>query len=507
VAAASQANVDRAGPDSRHGERTAWLTLATVMVGTLLVGLDRTVVNLAVPDIIGDFGKSVSTAGWIGTAYIISNAIFIPVFGKLADTIGPRRIHLFGLLGFLGTSLLCGLSWNFWILIVFRVLQGFLGAAVFPTALALIAVHFTDPRHRTQAFGIWSAAFAASIALGPLVGGPLIDNLSWRWVFYINFPVCLVALFMLGRFVPHDRQRFHLESFDWVGATLLGASLTALVVVLERGPNWGWGSAEAIVAYVCVIAFGAAFAALERRVADPLVDPGVLRNRTLTTALLVSFVTFAGMVGAMYLLPVFAQTFLGYDATETGFLLMPMAAGLMLVAPFSARLGLPARVMVSLGVATSALGILLLSRIDVTATSLQMTIPLVLLAAGIGMGMAPLTNAATASVPASEFGMASGVLNLTRNLAGAVGIALFGTLLTSLSETNVLNLGDNVVVNQPSPAVMQTLPMLIEVKGQVEAYGDVFRVGSILMFCGALLALTLRRVPGDPGQDEPAAVH
>ncbi|MDE1944583.1 MAG: MFS transporter, partial [Patescibacteria group bacterium] len=163
-----------------------WLVLTTVMVGTLLIGLDRTVVNLALPKIISDFGISVSTAAWIATAYIISNAVFVPVFGKLGDLLGNRAIYFWSFVGFIIVSILAGLSWNFSSLVSLRVLQGLVGAAVYPTAMSLIAKSFADPKARAQALGIWSSSFAVSMVIGPLLGGYLIDNFSWRWIFFIN---------------------------------------------------------------------------------------------------------------------------------------------------------------------------------------------------------------------------------------------------------------------------------------------------------------------------------
>src|SRR5487761_2391659 len=189
-----------------------WLVLTTVMVGTLLIGLERTVVNLALPKIITDFGITVTTAAWIATAYIISNAIFVPVFGKLGDLFGNRIIYLWSFVGFIIVSMLAGLSWGFGSLVFFRVLQGLVGAAVYPTAMSLIAKSFSDPRARAQALGIWSSSFAVSAVIGPLLGGYLVDNFSWRWVFFINLPIGIAGLIMtllwLPKDAPTERGRF-----------------------------------------------------------------------------------------------------------------------------------------------------------------------------------------------------------------------------------------------------------------------------------------------------------
>jgi EmrB/QacA subfamily drug resistance transporter len=481
--------------------------LATVMVGTLLVGLDRTVINLAVPSVIGDFDISVPTAGWLATAYLISDSVFIPVFGKLGDMVGDRRVYAWGMWGFLITSVLCGLAWNYWVLVFFRVLQGLVGAAVFPTALSLITRSFRDPGQRTQAFGIWSASFAASIALGPLVGGPLIDNFSWRWIFYINFPISLAGLWMAQRYVAADLKPARLRAFDWQGAVLLGLALAALILVLERGREWGWTSPGAMAAYATMVGAGAWFMAYERRVDDPVIDLKLFRNWALSSSLAVSLVSFAAMVGTLFLLPVFAQQMLGYDATESGLVLLPMAATLMIVAPVGTKLtaGMPMRIPVVLGLAISAVGIFLLADLDVMTGALDLIIPLVVLATGLALGFAPLTAVATNAVPGSDVGMASGILNLTRNIGAAVGIALFATILDNLVEGNVFELARGTVVEQAAPAVMTALPQLIAAKAQIDAYSTVFGIASIVMLIAGFVALALREPEGEGATSPEAA--
>jgi len=192
-----------------------WMVLATVMVGTLLIGLDRTVVNLGLPGMISDFHTTVSSTGWIATGYIIANAVFVPVFGKLGDKVGNRNIYFWSFIGFIVTSVAAGAAWNLSSMVVFRVLQGLVGAAIYPTAMALIARTFADPNARTQALGIWSASFAVSSVLGPLIGGPLIDNFSWRWLFYINLPVGILGIFMTLAYLPHDKPVDTKPGFDY----------------------------------------------------------------------------------------------------------------------------------------------------------------------------------------------------------------------------------------------------------------------------------------------------
>lgn len=493
---------------AQHKTHSPWIVLATVMVGTLLIGLDRTVVNLGLPGMISDFGITVSSAGWIATSYIISNAVFVPVFGKLGDKLGNRVIYLWSFVGFTVISVLAGLAWNLTSMIVFRALQGLVGAAVYPTAMALIAKTFDDPAARTQALGIWSASFAVSAVLGPLIGGPLIDNLSWRWLFYINLPVGILGILMTLWYLPHDKPVDTKSGFDYKGASALAVALSSLVLVLEKGRDWGWLSWESLLSYAIVAVFLFLFYRIEKRAYDPVVDLKLFTNPIYSNILLLSFITFGGMMGAMFLIPVFAQTYLGLDATHTGFLFIPMALTMFVAAPLGGKLSqiLPLRYLVAAGMAIGAFGIYLFSGLDVKTTSLDLMLPLIVFAAGLGLGMAPMTAAATNSVPANEVGVSSAVLNLVRNIAGAVGIAFFGTILTSLIESNVLELGQDAIINAPSPQVMQEVTALIILKGQIMAYGEVFVIAAGIMAVGVFVALFLRQPPEQPKRDDNAAV-
>src|SRR3989344_511389 len=492
---------------AQHKTHSPWIVLATVMVGTLLIGLDRTVVNLGLPGMISDFGITVSSAGWIATSYIISNAVFVPVFGKLGDKLGNRVIYLWAFIGFTVVSVAAGLAWNLTSMIFFRAIQGLVGAAIYPTAMALIAKTFDDPAARTQALGIWSASFAVSAVLGPLIGGPLIDSFSWRWLFYINLPVGILGILMTLWYLPHDKPVDTKTGFDYKGSMTLAVALSSLVLVLEKGREWGWLSWESILAYAIVDAFSILFYRIERREDDPVVDLKLFTNPIYSNILLLSFITLGGMMGAMFLIPVFAQTYLGLDATHTGFLFIPMALTMFIAAPLGGWLSriMPLRYLVSAGMAIGAFGIYLFSGLDVKTTSLDLMLPLIVFATGLGLGKAPMTAAATNSVPANEVGVSSAVLNLVRNIAGAVGIAFFSTILANIIESNVLQLGQDTVINAPSPAVLQEVTALIILKAQIMAYGEVFVIAAGIMAIGVFVALFLRQPPEQPKRTEDSA--
>lgn len=474
-------------------ERLRWMVLLTVIVGTFLGRLDQTIVNLALPKIIDDFSISVTSAGWIATAYILANAVFVPIWGKLGDTLGRKKIYIIGFSVFIVGSVLAGIAWNLQSMIVFRVLQAIAGSADYPTAMAILAVTFPGQKERAQALGIWSASFAAAAVFGPLLGGPLIDNFGWRSVFLVNLPVGLIGLFMAQAYITESVSDRKPLRFDWLGSIVLGVALSAVVLVLDKGLDWGWTSWNSILAYVVSIIFTVVFVLIERSHPEPIVDLKFFFNKVFVSALINNFVVFMGMMGGLFLVPVFAQAFLGLDATGTGFLFMPMAAAMMFAAPIGGRLTgkVQAKYVIFASTVVAAGGIALFTGLDVRSGVIDIVIPMFIMAFGMGFGMAQRTSIVAAAVPQHEIGVASSVLALARNIAGAFGIAIFGTVLTNAVKDNVLALAQNATVNVKDPASVGKVMALIGLKAQVQAYDTVFLIGAILVFAGAFLSLLM----------------
>lgn len=470
-----------------------WWILATVIVGTFLGRLDQTIVNLALPKIITDFSITVSSAGWIATAYILANAIFVPIWGKLGDTLGRKKIYILGFTIFIFGSVLAGLAWNLSSLIVFRIIQAIAGSADYPTAMAILAVTF-EGKERAQALGIWSASFAAASVFGPLIGGPLIDAFGWRSVFIVNLPVGIVGLLMALRFIKESTSEVKSVFFDWWGAITLGIFLSGLVLVLDKGSDWGWLSLKSYICYLVIVVFLWAFIKLERNVKEPIVDLDFFKIPAFVNTLVNNFVVFMGMFGAIFLIPVFAQTFLGYTATQSGLLFMPMAAAFMISAPIGGSLigKVQARYVIFSSTIGAAISIYFLKFLDPRSGALTIIIPLVFMAFSLGFGMAQRTNIIASVVDPSEIGVASAVLALVRNAAGAFGIALFGTLLNRRILTNVLTINKYSTLNTHDPTSMGTYISLITLKAQISAYSYVFLSASIVIFLGAFIALWLR---------------
>jgi DHA2 family multidrug resistance protein len=477
------------------GSSLRWWVLVTVIIGTFLGRLDQTIVNLALPKIISDFSITVSNAGWIATAYILANAIFVPIWGKLGDTIGRKKVYIIGFAMFIIGSVLAGLSWNFPSLIVFRVIQAIAGSADYPTAMSIIAVTFKEGKERAQALGIWSSSFAAAAVFGPLIGGPLIDNFGWRSIFLVNLPVGLLGLFMAIKFVHESRAMQKMVYFDWWGALSLGGALSALVLVLDRGSDWGWLSVGSIICYALCIALFKIFVMIEKRVKEPIVDLNFFKMPTFVNVLANNFIVFMGMMGSMFLIPVFAQTFMGYTATQSGYLFMPMAAAMLLASPVGGALigKVKAKYVIFASTVVAALGIFLFSvYLDPKSSAMDIIIPLCIMAFGLGFGMAQRTNIVASIVNPHEIGVASSILALVRNIAGAFGIAIFGTLLSNNINSNVLKINSFSFIHSINPLDFQKYIALIELKAQVDGYVYVFLVSAIIVFLGAFTILFLK---------------
>ncbi len=480
-----------------------WWILLTVIIGTFLGRLDQTIVNLALPKIISEFGITVSSAGWIATAYILANAVFVPIWGKLGDMIGRKKVYILGFSIFIFGSVLAGLAWNLSSMIVFRVIQAIAGSADYPTAMAIIAVTFKEGKERAQALGIWSSSFAAATVFGPLLGGPLIDTFGWRSVFLVNLPIGILGIYMALRFINESRSEVKVRFFDWWGAITLGGTLSALVLVLDKGFDWGWFSLSSLICYFAITVLFGLFIKIEQKVPEPIVDLKFFKIPSFVNALLNNFIVFMGMMGGVFLVPVFAQTFLGYNATESGYLFMPMAAAMMIASPLGGMLSgkIEARYVIFASTLVASIGIFLFSYLDPRSGAIDIIIPMMVMAFGLGFGMAQRTNIIASAVPQSEIGVASSILALARNISGAFGIAIFATILNNRINSNILTINSFSHLYSQVPLDIQKYIALIILKAQVDAYDYVFLVASVVVFIGSFAALALKTK-----KDQPAVI-
>jgi len=480
-----------------------WWILLTVIVGTFLGAMDQTVVNLAVPKIMLDFNILTTDAAWIATAYILANAVFVPVWGKLGDTIGRKKVYLWGFSIFIVGSILAGLSWDLGSMIVFRIIQAVASSADYPTAMAIIAVNFSNGKERAKALGIWSSAFALAIVFGPLLGGPLIDIFGWRSVFLINLPIGLLGIAMALTFIPESVSDKKSVSFDWWGAITLGIALALLVFGLDRGYDWGWTSLPIMACFAGSGLFLAIFYRIDSTHPEPIIDFRFFRIPAFVFSLVNNFLIFMCLMGGMFLIPIFDQTFLGLTATETGLQFVPMAFCIMAAAPIGAGLvgRLQPRYVIAASTLVAAVGLFLFTGLDVRSSSLDVIIPLIVMMFGMGFGMSQRTGVIAAVVPNEEIGSASAVLALVRNVSGAFGIAIFATLLNISIEDNMLAIASHSVINVHTPVVMETATLLMDLDAQILAYHTIFIIGSLIMVGAAGLALLIDVKKSMEGKD------
>ncbi len=478
----------------KNDSSAKWWVLATVIVGTFLGRLDQTIVGLATPKIITDFGITVTTAGWISTAYIIANAVFVPVWGKLSDTWGRKKVYVLGFVVFIIGSVFAGLAWNFPSIIVFRIIQAIAGSADYPTAMAILAATFAAGKERAQALGIWSASFAAAVVFGPLIGGPLIDSLGWRSVFLINLPVGIVGLIMALVIIRETTSGETVKKFDLWGAVALGVALSALVLVLEKGLGWGWFSPKSFLAYGVTIVAGLIFIGIENNHPDPVVDLKFFRLPVFVNVLANNFIVFMGMMGCVFLIPVFAATYMGLDATQTGLLFLPMALGMMIAAPLGGQLTgkVQPRYVIFASTLVASAGLFLFMGLDPRSGSIDIVLPLFVMALGMGFGMAQRTNIIASAVPDHEVGVASSVLALARNIAGAFGIAVFGTILNNATASKAIDTARLSSLNVFTPSNYAVFTALVTLKAQIAAYRIVFLSAGFVLLFGAVTSLAIK---------------
>ena len=479
--------------ETTSGEQNSlrWMILLTVMIGTFLGRLDGTVVNLALPKIINDFSITVDQASYIATAYILANAIFVPIWGKLGDSIGRRRVYVLGFTIFIVGSVLAGLAWNLDSMLVFRIIQAIAASADYPTAMAIIAVTFPNGKARAQALGLWSSSFMVAIVFGPLIGGPLIDNFGWRSVFLVNLPVGILGLVMAMVFIRESRSERRSMNFDFGGALTLGLALSALVLVLDKGIDWGWLSLNSLLCYLAIIVFGYIFYRIDSVHPEPLVDFKFLRIGPFNSALINNFITSMALSGGVFLIPVFAQNFLGFTATQTGYLFMPMAFVMMAASPLGVSLvgKVQPRFVIAASTFIGAVGLFLFTGIDARSTAMDLMMPLSVMAFGLGFGMSQRTSIIAAVVPTSEIGIASSVLALVRNIGSAFGISVFATILGGAAEDSMVRIIRYSIINTTDALLKAEAMALMALKAQIDAYRVVFLTAAGVLVVGTILVL------------------
>ena len=502
-----------------------WWTLIAVSVATFMLLLDITVVNVALPSIREDLGASFADLQWVVDAYALTLAALVLTAGSLADRLGRRRLFAWGLGIFSVASLLCALAPDPTFLNLARAVQGIGGAIMFAVSLALVAQEFPAGRERGTAMGIYGATIGVAVAIGPLVGGALTDGLGWESVFYLNVPVGVAALAITYRKLRESRDP-NATRVDWAGVISFSAALFLLVFALVRGNDEGWGSTLIVSLFAGSAALLAAFVALERRVQEPMLPLALFRRGAFTGVQLAAFAVSGSMFALFLYLTLYLQNYLGLSPFETGLRYLPITLASFFVAPIAGALlsRVQARVMLSVGLAGTGVGLLLMSGIGAGDEWTTLLGGFLVAGAGVGLLNPVIADVALSVVPKEQSGMAAGINDTFRQVGVAVGIAVWGAVFVGRGADKAAE------VTAGTPAAVGDRPReLVEAassggldqalaavppgardavanaanQGFLAGLNDVLLLGALLSFAGAVLALWLVRE--DEIEREPVA--
>jgi EmrB/QacA subfamily drug resistance transporter len=490
-----------------HVTGNVYVSIGALLLGLLLAALDQTIVSTALPTIVSDLG-GLEHLSWVVTAYLLASTAATPLWGKLGDQYGRKRLFQTAIVIFLIGSALCGMAQNMPQLIGFRALQGLGGGGLIVLSMAIVG-DIVPPRERGRYQGLFGAVFGATSVLGPLLGGVFTEHLSWRWVFYVNLPVGIVALAVIATalHIPRHTAR---HVIDYLGTFLIAAVATCLVLVASLGgTTWAWGSAQIIGLAVLGVLLVVAFVAVERRAAEPVLPLKLFGIRTFTLAALISFIVGFAMFGAMTYLPTFLQVVHGISPTLSGVHMLPMVAGLLLSSTVSGQIVSRTgrwKVFPVTGTAVTAIGLLLLHRLDEHSSTAQMSVYFLVFGLGLGLVMQVLVLIVQNAVSYEDLGVATSGATFFRSIGASFGVAIFGTVFAS-------HLGDKLTaafrgVSLPpgltadalkaDPRGIAALPpplRPVALHAYASAITDVFLYAAPVALLGFLLAWFLKEDP------------
>jgi EmrB/QacA subfamily drug resistance transporter len=485
-----------------------WWTLLLVSIATFMLLLDVTVVNVALPDIQRELHASLSSLQWVVDAYSLTLAAFLLTAGSLGDRLGRRRVFTIGFGIFTFASFLCGIADDPTLLNLARGLQGVGGAGMFATSLALIGQEFHG-RDRATAFGVWGAVVGGAVAVGPLVGGVVTESLGWEWIFFLNVPIGIGAMALTERKIVNVFVKDP-EPVDVPGLVTFSSALFLLIFGLIRGNPEGWGSPLILACLAGAVVLLAAFIAIERRSAHPMLDLTLFRKPAFNGVSAVAFGLSAGMFAMFLYLTIYMQGVLDYSPLEAGLRFLPLTVLGFIVAPISGALSnrIPIRVLLGTGLAVVGVGLLLMH--GITPSSGWTTLLAGFLAAGVGIGITNpgIGQAAIAVVPVEKSGMGSGINTTFRQVGIATGVAGLGAVFQSRVDSKLAallphapdGLGEVVASSGSRGVAALPLPPALHVKAVhaadvafVSGFNDIILIAAILSFVGAALGFALVR--------------
>jgi EmrB/QacA subfamily drug resistance transporter len=463
-------------------DRTRWLALYTLCAASLMIVLDATIVNVALPSIQKGLHFSPTSLQWIVNGYTLMFGGFLLLGGRASDLLGRQRLFIAGVIVFTCASLVNGVASSANVLIAGRALQGLGGALVSPAALSIVTTTFAEGRERTKALGVWSAIAAGGAAAGLVIGGFLTEYLTWRWVFFVNLPIGVAAALLSLRYVPNSRAEERPETYDAAGAVTVTGGLLVLVYAIVKAQTYGWGSAKTLGLFLLAVILLAAFVAVERRSRAPLIRLGIFRMRSLSGSNAAMLLVASGLFAMFYFASLYQQQILGYGPLKAGLAFVPFTLGIIVGAGASqaliSRIGI--RAVTYIGITMGTAGLLYFARLPTHGTYLMDLLPtIVVVSIGMGMTFVPCTLLATTNVQAEDAGLASGLFNTSQQVGGALGLAVLSTLATART-THLLH--------------HQTASVALHPAEFTSGFHVAFAVGAAMVAAAALvLALTIRK--------------
>lgn len=484
-----------------------WLITLTVMLPTLIEIIDTSVVNVSLDHIRGSLSAGIEESTWTITSYLVSNAIIIPMTGWLSRRFGRKRYLIFSIFLFTASSFLCGSAWSLESLVFFRVLQGIGGGALQPLSQSILLETFPPHQHGTAmaAFGI---GIMFGPIVGPLLGGWITDNWSWRWIFYINIPIGLISILMTLFFIkdPPYMKGMKLR-IDYWGIMFLALGLGCLQVVLDKGQSENWFDSRFIttLSIISLIAL-CLFVMVESFIKDPVVNLRVFKNLSFSAGNIVMFFAFFNLFGSIVLLPIYLQTLMGYTATKAGMVLGPGGLATLIAMPVAGKLvhKLNPKILLGAGILICSYATYLMSNFNLQADFWSIIWPRVVLGIGMPFIFIPLTILTMAGIKKEEMGNATGIYNLLRNLGGSFGVAFVTTMLQRRAQFHQFRLVENLTVFDPQlQMASEDLSHLFELKGfgpvseyaaLASIYKELLRQASMLGFNDAFHFLSVMMI-------------
>ncbi|MFR0352327.1 DHA2 family efflux MFS transporter permease subunit [Streptomyces sediminimaris] len=421
-----------------HVSGNVLVSIGALLLGMLLAALDQTIVSTALPTIVSDLG-GLEHLSWVVTAYLLASTAATPLWGKLGDQYGRKKLFQTAIVIFLVGSALCGMAQNMPELIAFRAVQGLGGGGLMVLSMAIVG-DVVPPRERGRYQGLFGAVFGATSVLGPLLGGLFTEHLSWRWVFYVNLPVGVVALAVIATALRIPRRSTR-HVIDYLGTLLIASVATCLILVASLGgTTWGWGSPQIIGLIVLGVVLGAAFVAVERRAAEPVLPLKLFRIRTFALSAVISFIVGFAMFGAMTYLPTFLQVVRGVTPTMSGVYMLPMVFGMLLSSTVSGQIVSRTgrwKVFPIAGTAVTTIGLLLLHRLEENSSTAVMSADFFVFGLGLGLVMQVLVLIVQNAVSYEDLGVATSGATFFRSIGASFGVAIFGTVFASRLSTQL----------------------------------------------------------------------